>query len=314
MGKELHGIYAAVVTPFDTEGHPDHEQIESCLKHIARKGAHGVLLAGTTGEGPSLSVEERVILFRSAVNSAAGLKLLAGTGAVSLTDTIAITRLAFDAGIDAVVIIPPFFYRNASDDGLFAFYEEVLLRAVPGTGQVLLYHNPGVAGIGLSVDLVKRLVDAHPGRITGIKDSSNDLEHSIRLISEAPGLNVLVGDDRILHAALAAGGAGSITLVNNLFADLSRAVFDSVRAGRPADEAQTRLVQAYSQFEGFSSRIPAVKSILKAGRIITNDAVRPPLSALTMQEMAVLKSRFMLDIEVPSEVSLSDLIKLNQDR
>lgn len=311
MTHPLQGTYAAVVTPFDGNGNLSAEQFDSCLQHLATRGCHGALVAGTTGEAASLSATERASLFDLAAADTHGLRILAGTGAASLEDAASITRAAYEAGCDATVIIPPFFYKGATDDGFFDYYRILIARAVPSDGAVILYHNPVATAVGLSIELVKRLRDAYPEQVIGIKDSSQDWDNTQTLIKELPDFLVLVGDDRLLGQALATGGGGSITLVSNAFPDMPRAVFDAHQSGQPVEEAQARLSNAHAQFNGLP-RIPAVKSILKAGGIISNDAVRPPLRPLSADEMALLKERFLLDVEIPQAVTLNDLYDANQ--
>lgn len=306
MYDVLRGIYAAVITPYDQSGRPDPDQLAGCLAHLAQGGCHGALLAGTTGEGPSLSVEERAGLFAAAASHRNGLKLLGGTGASSLPDVVTLTRAAYDVGLDGVVIVPPFFYGSADDSGLFDFYAEVIRQAVPDNGAVLLYHNPGVCGVGLSPELIARLLDAFPAQIVGIKDSSYNWEYTRTLLERFPGFLVFTGDAGSLAQTLAAGGAGSITLVSNAFPSLGRDVFDCHMQGKPTAEAQTRLSNAQAQFAGLP-RIAALKLVLQAGRIITSISVRPPLRPLTLEEEVMLKERFLLDLRIPRAIRFQDL-------
>lgn len=312
MSTSLKGVYAAVITPFGDDGAPSEEQLAACLRHLAAHGTHGALVAGTTGEGPSLSVAERTAVFRAARRSASDLRLLAGTGAASLTDAAALTATAFDAGMDAVLVIPPFFYHKADDTGLFDFFAALIQRAVPSDGALLLYHNPVAAAVGLSVELVRRIRDAYPRNVVGIKDSSQDWANARRLLDEVPDFAVLLGDDRLLSRALEAGGAGGITLVANAFPGLLRNVYDRQAAGESTAQAQQRLDATHRQFDGLP-RIPAVKAILAAGGIIQNPSVRPPLRGLTPDETSTLNERFFIDQPIPDSVSLEDLTDLAQD-
>ena len=306
MSIDLRGIYAAVITPYNAEGSPSIEDFQQCLEHLAGRGCHGVLVSGTTGEAASLSIPERISLFKAATGQPHGLRILAGTGAASLEDTIELTRAAYDAGCNATVIIPPFFYKGASDDGFFAYFEAVISRAIPSDGAVVLYHNPVATAVGISLDLVRRLRDAFPSQIVGIKDSSQNWDWTQQLIAIDPDFRVFVGDDRLLGQALQAGGAGSVSLVANAFPDLDREVFDLQSVGQPVADAQVRLSQAHAQFDGLP-RIPAVKALMHYAGVIDNEAVRPPLVPLTPAEDALLKERFLLDIEIPGTVRLSDL-------
>src|SRR5690349_10613011 len=125
MTQSLSGIYAAAVTPLDSSGRPDYEEYKALLNHLWQRGCHGVLAAGTTGEGPSFSVEERAGLFAAVAQSNANLRLLAGTGASSIEDTKALSRAAFEHGAAAAVILPPFFYSNPPVEGLLEYYRQV---------------------------------------------------------------------------------------------------------------------------------------------------------------------------------------------
>lgn len=307
--KTLDGVYAALVTPYDDEGRISVEQVTRCLHRQAEGGAHGALLAGTTGEGPSLSVAERIGLFQAAATADTGLELLAGTGAASLEDVVTLTTAAFDTGMNAVLIIPPFFFKSADEEGLFNFYATVLEQAVPSDGAILLYHNPVVAAVGVSFELIDRLLDTYSDQVVGIKDSSQDAEHARRLLDRYPGFRVFVGDDTLLSATMALGGVGLISLVTNAFPDLSRAVYDACRAGDDPASAQNRLSEARKQFAGIPS-IPAIKLILQAGGVIDSAAVRPPLRPLTEAEEATVRERFMLDRPVPTSLNLDDLATL----
>lgn len=306
LSVDFGGVYAASITPFDASGRPSHEQLVAHLAHLEKRGCRGALLSGTTGEGLSLSVAERIDLFAVAVGAGTGLRLLAGTGAVSLDDAVSLTRAAYDAGCSAAVIIPPFFYRDAPLEGLAAFYSQIMDRAVPGDGLVLLYHNPAVAGIGVSIDLIERLRDAFPRQVVGIKNSSSDWDYASQLIEKFPGFQVLVGDDRLVARALQAGGVGSITGLTNVFPNLFRDVYRLHEQNRLLEEAQARIDQVKRQFDGVA-RIAAFKRLLVAGHIIQSDQLRPPLRPLTGEEFARLEERFHLDANATEAVNLDDL-------
>ena len=173
----LDGVYAAALTPLNSASAPDLEAVAPYLAFLAARGCHGALLFGTTGEGPSFSPSEREILMRAAQDvrrQIPGFRLLAGTGTPSLSETIELTKLAFDLGYDGVVVLPPYYYRKASDDGLLTWFTDLLRKAVPSDGYLLGYHIPAVTGVGLSLDLLARLKDSFPKQFAGIKDSSHD--------------------------------------------------------------------------------------------------------------------------------------------
>src|SRR5512140_2006099 len=149
----LSGVYAAAVTPLKADLSPDLDAIPSFLYFLASRGCDGALLFGTTGEGPSFSPSEREAVWRAALKvreRVPGFRLLAGTGTPSLTETIELTRLAFELGYDAAVTLPPYYFKKATDEGLFQWFEQLITKAVPSDGYLLGYHFPGVAGVGFS--------------------------------------------------------------------------------------------------------------------------------------------------------------------
>ncbi len=144
--SELSGVITAVLTPFDAGGRPHIARLQNHIRRLEAQGCEAVLLAGTTGEGPSLSLEERKRLLEAGSAAASRLKVLACTTCASLPETIELTRHAFDRGAYGVAVMPPFFYKDISDEGLYAFYRQLLDQAVPEEGRLFLYHIPQVDG------------------------------------------------------------------------------------------------------------------------------------------------------------------------
>ncbi|HNT23776.1 MAG TPA: dihydrodipicolinate synthase family protein [Anaerolineales bacterium] len=277
----LSGVYAAAVTPLDSHFTPTPEAYSGLLSFLAQRGCHGALLLGTTGEGPSFSAAERIKIFQAASQARHGLtgfRLLAGTGTPSLDETIAITRFAFDLGFDGVVVLPPYYFRKVSDDGLFEWFSQVLRRAVPSGGALLAYHIPPITGIGFSHDLLARLLETFPGRFVGVKDSSNDPQNA-RLLGERFGKDLLVlnGNDRLFSTALQAQASGCITAVANLRSPDLRQVWDSFQAGTPTQAAQARLDAVRTVLERYQPFPPIIKSLLAQEHDLPYWFVRPPL-------------------------------------
>jgi 4-hydroxy-tetrahydrodipicolinate synthase len=259
----LAGVYAAAVTPLRDDGTVDPGGVIPLLDHLARRGCHGALLFGTTGEGPSFSGRERLDLWRAALEirlTHPGFRLFAGTGTPSLDETTQLTRAAFELGFEAAVVLPPYFFRQAPEDGLFAWYEAVLRRAVPAGGTLLGYHIPGVSGVPLSLDLLSRLRDRYP-QFAGIKDSSADRGWAQALGARfGSELFVLNGTDSLLDDALDAGAAGCITAAANLISPDLRQVWDAHRAGGDRMGPMARARAARAALE----RHPPLPAIVKA--------------------------------------------------
>ena len=241
----LSGVYAAAVTPLKADGSLDLESVPVLLSFLASRGCHGALLLGTTGEGPSFSPAEREALLRSARvfrQQLPGFRLLAGTGTPSLSETIDLTRLAFSLGYDGVVVLPPYYYRKATDEGLFNWFNELIRKAVPKDGCLLGYHFPGVAGIGFSLELLARLKDTFPTQFAGIKDSAHDAEFSKTLGNKfGADLAVFSGTDSDFQLALEHQAAGCITAPANLLSPGLREIYDSFRDGKDPSKTQERV-------------------------------------------------------------------------
>ncbi len=167
-----------------------------------------------------------------------GFRLIAGTGTPSLSETIDLTKLAFDLGYDGVLVVPPYYFRKATDNGLFAWFSEVLQKAVPSNGYLLGYHFPNVAGIGLSIELLARLKDTFPSQFAGIKDSSHDADLAHNLGEKfGSDLVVLTGTDSYLQLAMQNQAAGCITAPANILSTDLREAWDLINAGKDPSEA-----------------------------------------------------------------------------
>lgn len=293
------GVYAAALTPLHPDLSPDLEALPGFLDFLARRGCRGALLLGTTGEGPSFAREQRAAIWAAAQQVRAahpGFQLLAGTGTPSLEETIRLTRLAFEAGVEAVVVLPPYYYKNPGEDGLFAWFAQLMARAVPGDGRLLYYHIPALTGVALSLELLERLMETFPGRFAGIKDSSTDPESARQLGARfGKDLAVLSGTDRLFTLALEAGASGCITALANLLSPLLRRVWDGHQAGQPDAEAQERLDHARGIMERHPPAAPLLKALLARRHGFPRWPVAPPLSPTP----AELEERVAAELDLP---------------
>jgi len=280
----LAGVYAATVTPLKDDLTLDLESVPKLLAFLASRGCHGALFFGTTGEGPSFSPSERESLLRSVRayrQLVPGFRLLAGTGTPSLSETIDLTKLAFDLGYDAVVVLPPYYFRNASDDGLFNWFSEVIKQSVPPDKYLLGYHFPKVAGIGLSVELLSRLKDAFPVQFAGIKDSSHDPALASTLGKKfGSDMVVLTGTDSYLQLAMQNKAAGCITAPANLISPDLREIWDLMSEGKDASEAQSRVTQQRHILEKYPPFPATLKALMHRIHELPNWSVKPPLEAM----------------------------------
>jgi 4-hydroxy-tetrahydrodipicolinate synthase len=300
----LAGVYAAAVTPL-REASPngnkndstlDLESIPALLNFFGSRGCHGIVLFGTTGEGPSFSRAEREVLMRAVCTSrqlVPGFRLIAGTGTPSLAETIELTKLAFDLGYEAALVLPPYYFRKATDDGLFNWFSELIKKAVPSEGRILGYHFPNMAGIGFSIELLLRLKDAFPRQFAGIKDSSHDPELA-RTLGETFGsdLAVFTGTDSYLQLAMQNKAAGCVTAPANLLSPDLREIWELIIEGRDSTEAQARVKKQRDILDKYPPFPPTLKALLHRIHGFPKWSVKPPLVEISQELEELVVNEF----------------------
>lgn len=299
------GIFAAVLTPFDESGAPDSAALALHCRWLLRNGCDGLSVLGTTGEANSLSVEERLALLERLVADGIPARvLLPGTGCCAIPDTVRLTKRAVQLGTPAVLMLPPFYYKNVSEDGLLAAYAEVLERVGDSRLRVYLYHFPQMSGVSVTPALIERLLARYPDSVAGMKDSSGELVNMAENARRFPGFDVFSGSDELLLPLLRAGGAGCITAVANVAASVAAQVYAAWRTGdeAAAEQAQTRLTAIRKEFLPYPLSA-ALKEIVarNTGRARWR-ILRPPLVPLFATDAAAL-ARALDDVGfVPASV------------
>ncbi len=295
------GVYAAVVTPLKPDLSPDLEGLSKLIQFLAGRGCHGVLVLGTTGEGPSFSRDERLSIYQAAADvrqSLPGFRLLAGTGTPSLQETIFLTRAAFDLGYDSAVILPPYYFRKASDEGIFSWFSQLIDQAVPSDRSIFAYHIPSITGVELSLGLFSRLIDSYPNAFAGIKDSSGDPDLA-RSLGKRFGsdLIVLTGNDRLFSLALQSGASGCITAVANLLSPLHRLIWDSFQGGCPDEITQDKLSSAREVLDRYTPFPSLIKMMLSRLHDFSYWKVKPPLQDFDPSLVEIVLSEYLATLE-----------------
>lgn len=294
----LGGVYAAALTPLKKDASsPDLEAVAPYLAFLASRGCHGALIFGTTGEGPSFSTSERGAVWQTALRvreQYPNFRLFAGTGTPSLTETTELTRVAFDLGYDGVVTLPPYYFRKATDEGLFHWFRELIQKAVPADGYLLGYNFPGLAGIGFSLDLLARLKDAFPVQFAGIKDSSHDPDFA-RALGQKFGsdLAVFTGTDSDFSLALENRAAGCITAPANLLSPELREIYDLFLAGKNSSATQERVTHQRHILDKYPPFPPTLKALVHRLHGFPRWPVRPPLVELSPESESALLGEFL---------------------
>jgi 4-hydroxy-tetrahydrodipicolinate synthase len=281
----MRGIWSAVLTPVDERLAPDASRAVPYYEELLRSGCDGVNLLGTTGEAMSFSVAQRVAFMeRIASSSLPAGQTMAGTGAASLADAVTLTRAAFACNFAAALVMPPFFFRDASDDGILAFFDALFTRSRPPEGRVLLYNFPRMSGVTFRPALVDRLVLAFPGMIAGMKDSSNDERLQTQTIVRHPNLSVFPGSESGLLDALRRGVAGCISGSVALWPQLAQSVF------RDRDEERDReLTQRRASLDGLPFIATVRRRVAQSQSDPAWERAMPPQRQLTAEERTALR-------------------------
>lgn len=284
------GIIAACLTPFHTDGFIDHQSLVRHARWLLDNGCDGILLFGTTGEGLSLSVRERMDTLDALLED--GLpaeKLLVGTGALALPDAVHMTLHATKRGVGGVLVLPPFHYRNVVTEGVFRAYDQLIQRVGHPVLRLYFYHFPQLTGVPVPFDVIQRLLEAYPDQVAGVKDSSGEWDHTEALCHDFDDLQVFAGTERFLLPILKAGGAGCISATANLTAPLAGKVLGAWRDGADVSSAQERLTELRTAFAPLPT-IPALKEVLAYRHDLPSWAtVRPPLAPFPDDELDALR-------------------------
>lgn len=218
--KKPSGPWAATVTPLQ-DGEIDHSRLTGHMQWLTSSGCNGVVLFGSTGEAASFTVEERMRALEHVLETGIPAdKIIVGTGCCALADTIRLSRQAVDSGCAGVMVIPPYFYKPVSHTGLVNVYSKLIDSIGSANLRVYLYHFPELSGVPISNELLQQLINDYPDQIAGVKDSTGNLQGTLGLINDFPGLDIFTGDDDLLWPVVKAGGAGSVTATANIIPGL----------------------------------------------------------------------------------------------
>jgi 4-hydroxy-tetrahydrodipicolinate synthase len=288
--SSIRGALAPVVCPFASDLRPDAARLIRHCRWLLENDT-GLAVFGTNSEGNSLSVPEKIALLDALVD--AGIpahRMMPGTGCCALPDTVELTRHAMRHGCAGVLMLPPFYYKGVSDDGLFASYSEVIERVGDARLRIYLYHIPQVSQVPLGLALIERLLARYPGTIAGVKDSSGDFDNTRAMLErfQPRGFDVFSGSESFLLATLRAGGAGCISAIANVNpAPIARLVREWQASDADAQQAALDRVRAVYQS---LPMLPALKAtIAQFSRDDAWTAVRPPLVALAPSQRTQLR-------------------------
>ena len=286
--QRMSGVLTPVITPFDRNLNPDAKRFVAQCRWLLAQNV-GLAIFGTNSEANSLSVDEKIELMEALMT--AGLpaeRMMPGTGCCALSDSVRMTAYAAKLGCSGVLMLPPFYYKGVSDDGLFAAYAETIERVGNSDLRIYLYHIPPVSNVLLSLGLIERLIKAYPQTVVGLKDSSGDWANTKAMLDAGwDDFRIFPGSEQFLLAGMRNGGSGCISATANV----NPAAIDKLyRTWRDAD-ADTQQEQLNAVRAMFSTyvMIPALKAAVAH---YANDPawlpVRPPLDTMTAQQQKAL--------------------------
>ena len=289
MTPRLRGALAPVLTPFTRRLDPDVDRFIAHCRWLVDNHA-GLAIFGTNSEAASLAVDERLALTDALLE--AGIpasKLMPGTGACSIKDAVTLTRHAVASGAAGVLMVPPFYYKGVTDDGVFAYYSEVIEQVGDERLAIYLYHIPQVTQVPITLALIERLLKRYPKAIAGAKDSSGDWNNSKAMIDAyaSGGFDVFPASEALLSKALAIGGAGCISATVNMNPAGIHAVYEQWNTAQGA-ELQARADALRRIFQS-PIMIPAMKRVVAEFASDPDwSVVRPPLTAMGDEAAAAL--------------------------
>lgn len=303
MTARIQGVLSPVLTPFKSNLEPEVARYIAHCKWLVSNNV-GLALFGTNSEAASLAVSERQALLDKLLEAGvpAG-RMMPGTGACSLTEAVTLTKHAVEGGAAGCLMLPPFYFKGVSDEGLFAYYSEVIQRVASDKLKVYLYHIPAVSGVPITLNLIEMLRKTYPDTVVGIKDSSGVWDNTKAMIDNfaAGGFDVFPGSELPLSDALAIGGVGCISATANINPAGIHAVYAAIKAGGISDVSKA-----------LQAKIDAVRKVIQAHQMIS--AMKRVAAEFSGQsEWSIVRPPLVKMNEVTAQTVLLELKALGFD-
>ena len=282
------GVLVPALTPFKQDLNPNTSAFLTHCRWLLQQGADGLAIFGTTSEGNSLSVEERMNLLETLVEgNIPPAMLMPSTGTCALTETVRLTKYAVSKGCAGVLMLPPFYYKAVDDDALFASYSEVIQQVGSSMLRIYLYNIPPISQVPISLTLIGKLLKHYPDVVVGLKDSSGNWDNTAAVLQEYPSLATFCGSEKFLLDILRHGGAGTITATANINTSNICNLFKNWKSS-DAEELQEKITAIRQIFDGHAL-IPALKAVVSAFYKSADwQITRPPISTLNTKDIKSL--------------------------
>jgi 4-hydroxy-tetrahydrodipicolinate synthase len=279
-------VLTAMVTPFDQNGDVDFNATRTLVNYLISNGTDGLVIAGTTGESPTLTTEEKVELFKFVVEVAAGrVPVIAGTGSNNTRASISLTKKAEEVGVDGIMLVAPY-YNKPSQEGLYQHFKAI---AESTKLPIMLYNIPGRSVVNLSVETIVRL--AQIDNIVSIKEASGNLDSMAEIISKTPShFTLYSGDDGLTIPVLAIGGAGIVSVASHIIGNEMQEMVNQFKNGHVQEAAASHRSLLPIMKALFAAPSPSpVKAALNMSGIHVG-GVRLPMVPLSNEEKSTLLS------------------------
>ena len=284
--KRIEGVLSPVITPFRKDYSPDAERFVRHCRWLLESGCSGLAIFGTNSEANSMSVAEKRKLLEALVSGGVpAASLMPGTGHCAISDSIELTRAAVEVGCAGVLMLPPFYYKGVSDEGLYRNFAEVIERVGDERLQLYLYHIPPVSQVAITLGLIEKLLGKYPGIVAGVKDSSGDWSNTKAMLDAfaKEGFDVFAGSEAFLLDNMRHGGKGCITATGNVNPGPIANLYKNWRSPE-ADKLQAG-ISATRKIVQKQPMIPALKAtVAHFGNDAAWKTCRPPLVELTANQ------------------------------
>lgn len=284
--EKFNGIYAASLTPLHEDGSCDFDVYADHCKELIAQGCSGVVLFGTTGEGSSFTVAERQEAIQAVISRGVDpQKIIASVGCPAIDDTVKLTHAALAAKCAAVLMMPPYFFKKVSDAGVIQFYREVIHKVNHPDLKIILYHIPQHSGVRISLEVIRTLTKEFPNTVIGMKESEGNFELVEGVLKEFPHFQLLVGNETMIADAVCLGAAGGVSGIANICPQLICSLYKGKER-----QSDIETLMALVKKQPF---IPAAKTIMQQKKGASWGVLRPPLTALTLEQ----KLKFIEDFQ-----------------
>ena len=280
------GIYCASLTPLHADGTIDARALSLYCQELIRRGCSGVLLFGTTGEGTSFSSEEKIKALSEVIHQ--GLnpqKIVFGIEANAIQEAVLLSKYALKEACSSVLILPPFYYKEVSEEGVIAYFREIFQKVGPSL-RAFLYHYPKLSGVPFTVKIVAKLVEEFPSIVLGLKDSEGNLNLIQALCHAHPHLKIFAANESELLEAMALGASGTMSGLANLYPEALLSLYEHAKDPHKPHQLETiqRALKALKPYPF----IPAIKGLIQE-----IGPLRPPLMPLKKEDLAQLKETLL---------------------